>query len=314
MKVGGGVAKKRKRGAMAVYEILFDVSEGPKDGKPLVWKFKGTNFSVNEWNDYLADDQDTPGGWGPDVRPTSKRAYGRLRADINSASSGQTDEARRVEIFGTNVRSLSSVSVNAGGTGYSVGDILGIDGTGGVVSLLAGPATLRVAAVSSGVVVSVTVNAKGSYSTDPTTVVGNASTGGGTGATFDLTFADDAELKADQISFLDERMTQALAADTLIQANGEDTNWGTGDLMEFGVLLADLSANEIDQMFMTKLKATPPLIPQDAESARSERILYESPVFTPARVARWRDPSDRVPVNRNQTPFLYSDNSWHELV
>lgn len=126
--------------------------------------------------------------------------------------------------------------------------------------------------------------------------------------------AGDADEVAGQLAANLDRMNKAGEIRTKIAADGEDTNWGFGDLRTFGVLLADLSANEVRQLFMTKLKATHPLVSQEAESARSERILYDPPVFPAARVARWRDGSDLVDVNRSQTPFLYSDTSWHETV
>lgn len=77
---------------------------------------------------------------------------------------------------------LASAAVAAGGTGYTVGDILTIDG-----GTFSRPATVRVATAPAGVVGTVTVEDWGDYTTAP----GNpASTTGGTGSgcTLNLTF------------------------------------------------------------------------------------------------------------------------------
>ncbi len=87
-------------------------------------------------------------------------------------------------------RSLATAAVNAGGTGYVVGDMLSISETGGVVEEGLS-ASVEVTAVSSGVVTAVKVYHGGAYSTDPTTTTANATSGGtGSGCTLDITFAD----------------------------------------------------------------------------------------------------------------------------
>lgn len=84
-------------------------------------------------------------------------------------------------------RYLESVAVNAGGTGYVVGDILGIDGTGATSTIVA---QVEVTSVSGGVVDGVRVYRSGAYTVDPTTTTGNTTTGGtGSGCTVDLTMA-----------------------------------------------------------------------------------------------------------------------------
>lgn len=77
---------------------------------------------------------------------------------------------------------LASAAVAAGGTGYTVGDILTIDG-----GTFSRPATVRVATAPSGVVGTVTVEDWGDYTTAPSNP---ASTTGGTGSgcTLNLTF------------------------------------------------------------------------------------------------------------------------------
>ena len=77
---------------------------------------------------------------------------------------------------------VTSVAINAGGTGYVVGDILTVAGGTSTHT-----ATLRVTSVSSGVIDGVQVEEAGAYTVDPTTTA-NAVTGGtGSGATMDLT-------------------------------------------------------------------------------------------------------------------------------
>lgn len=85
-------------------------------------------------------------------------------------------------------RHMATIAVNAGGTGYVVGDVLSIDNTG---STRTHDATIEVLAVGgSGEVTSARIATGGAYTVDPTTTTANAAGGGtGTGATFDLTFA-----------------------------------------------------------------------------------------------------------------------------
>lgn len=82
-------------------------------------------------------------------------------------------------------KELTAAAVNAGGTGYAVDDVLTIAGgslwTGGAA------ASVRVTAVSSGVITAVEVVHSGEYSADPTTTANSVSGGSGSGATLDLT-------------------------------------------------------------------------------------------------------------------------------
>src|SRR5262252_4320875 len=78
----------------------------------------------------------------------------------------------------------TTAAVASGGTGYAVGDNIRLDGGAGV------PCTLAVAAVSGGAVTSVTVFIGGSYVVAPANPVAQVSTtGGGSGAAFNLTLA-----------------------------------------------------------------------------------------------------------------------------
>lgn len=78
-----------------------------------------------------------------------------------------------------------AAAVNAGGTGYVVGDVLTV--AGGTKTRAIFDATIEVTSVSSGVITAARVVNAGSFSVNPTTTA-NAVTGGtGTGATFNLT-------------------------------------------------------------------------------------------------------------------------------
>lgn len=82
---------------------------------------------------------------------------------------------------------VSSAAVAAGGSGYNVNDTI----------TLTGGAVLTVASVTTGAVTGVTVTTPGSYTSVPTNPVAQASTsGGGTNATFNLSFATGLTLTA----------------------------------------------------------------------------------------------------------------------
>jgi len=90
-----------------------------------------------------------------------------------------------VETFLTN-RALESVVIAAGGTGYTVGDVLTV--AGGTLTGLGYAAQLTVTSVAAGVIDGVRISQSGSYTADPTSP--NAATGGtGSSATFTLTMA-----------------------------------------------------------------------------------------------------------------------------
>lgn len=86
-------------------------------------------------------------------------------------------------------RNLTAVAVNNGGSGHAVGDIIDITATGSTSTEVA---RLEVTSVSAGVIDGIRVYRGGAYTVDPSTTTGNAqsaTTGSGTGATFDLTFS-----------------------------------------------------------------------------------------------------------------------------
>lgn len=88
-------------------------------------------------------------------------------------------------ILAATSNSVSAATINAGGTGYTVGDILTVAGGTATVT-----AQIEVTSVASGVIDGIRIHNAGSYTADPTTTA-NAVTGGtGSSATIDLTMAD----------------------------------------------------------------------------------------------------------------------------
>lgn len=85
-------------------------------------------------------------------------------------------------------RHLDSIAINAAGTGYVAGEVLGIDGTGATSTHVAQIEVVTVG--GSGEITAARIYRGGAYTIDPTTTTGNSASGGsGSGATFDLTFA-----------------------------------------------------------------------------------------------------------------------------
>lgn len=85
----------------------------------------------------------------------------------------------------------TAVAIASGGSGYAVGDSINLTGGAGV------PTVLQVTAVGGGgTVTGVSIFLSGSYSTSPTNPVAQgASSGGGTGATFNLTLSSAVDRK-----------------------------------------------------------------------------------------------------------------------
>jgi hypothetical protein len=98
---------------------------------------------------------------------------------------------------------VSAASVAAGGSGYAVGNTI----------TLTGGAVLTVSSVSSGAVTGVTVTTPGSYSAIPANpVVQTATSGSGSGATFNLTFATGLTLTAMYTGSNGNNLTYAIGA------------------------------------------------------------------------------------------------------
>lgn len=165
--------------------------------------------------------------WGPvnspviaSGLPDATRLFGPMQArkfDLNTAVfaaalQGGAANLRLVRVTdGTDVAAsaavrqtgVSSAAVAAGGSGYAVGNTI----------TLAGGAVLTVSSVSSGAVTGVTVSAPGSYAASPSNPVSQAATSGsGTGATFNLTFAAGLTLTAMYTGSNGNNLTYTLGA------------------------------------------------------------------------------------------------------
>jgi len=84
------------------------------------------------------------------------------------------------------VDGVVSAAINAGGTGYSAGDVLTV--AGGTATRAA---TIRVTSVNTGVIDGIEVIDPGEYSADPSTTANAVTGGGGSSATLDLTMGSD---------------------------------------------------------------------------------------------------------------------------
>lgn len=94
------------------------------------------------------------------------------------------DLLRKLVLFATG-QSVVTAAISAGGTGYTVGDVL--TAVGGTSTW---PATFRVTTVSSGVITGLVIQTGGAYTSNPSSPV--STTGGtGTGATVTVTFASN---------------------------------------------------------------------------------------------------------------------------
>jgi hypothetical protein len=101
---------------------------------------------------------------------------------------GQTIQGSSV-LTGTIITALGSgtvlsTSIASGGTGYSVNDVITVQG--GIYGTT--PATYTVSSVASGVVTGLTATNAGNYTSNPTNPVSTISNGAGTGLTLNLTF------------------------------------------------------------------------------------------------------------------------------
>lgn len=114
-------------------------------------------------------------------------------------TSGYRDLLAKLVEFATN-DNVQSVAVNAGGSGYVVGDILTISGGTSTVA-----AQVEVLAVSSGAVTEAIVINGGAYTADPTLSGASTTGGSGSGCTLDITMQVAAwatERYAEQISVI----------------------------------------------------------------------------------------------------------------
>lgn len=130
-------------------------------------------------------------------------------------------------------RHLDTLAVNAGGTLHAAGDVIDITATGATSTEVA---KIEVVTVDGGgAILTARIYRGGVYTVDPTTTTGNAqsaTTGSGTGATFDLTFDATGWTQL-------TRQSEAVAAAPTITAGGTGyTNGSTDVLTVVGGVLA----------------------------------------------------------------------------
>ena len=98
--------------------------------------------------------------------------------DLNSS------DKFNVNSFEKSLALLGGYSINSGGSGYTVGDILTVDGGTGT------PIQFRVSIESAGVITQALLVRTGEYTVAPSLVAATVSGGTGSGATFDLTLVN----------------------------------------------------------------------------------------------------------------------------
>tara|TARA_R110000851_G_scaffold120002_1_gene248075 strand:- start:16606 stop:18237 length:1632 start_codon:yes stop_codon:yes gene_type:complete len=129
-------------------------------------------------------------------------------------------------------RHLATVAINAGGTGHAIGDIIDITATGSTSTHLC---KIEVVTLAGSAIATARVYRGGAYTVDPTTTTANAqsaSTGAGTGATFDLTFAATGWTQLQRNSELDT--ADSIAAAGTGYSIGDDLTLIGGVLAEGG--------------------------------------------------------------------------------
>lgn len=118
------------------------------------------------------------------VTPTSPVATTASASGVNLQLSTTYVETAwdTIDIFDLSV--AASAVVSAGGTGYSVSDVLNVEGGTGVTA----QAQFTVSTVSGGVVTGITLTTAGKYYTTPSNPAATTSGGGGTGCTLTVTW------------------------------------------------------------------------------------------------------------------------------
>lgn len=144
--------------------------------------------------------------------------------NIGTATSYTTLLDQLVQVMTS--RHLQTIAINAAGTGYVAGNILGITNTGSTNTHVAQIEVLTIG--GGGSIATARIYTGGAYTVDPTTVVANAATGGaGAGATFNISFADT--------GWVQQRRTK-VAASAVIGAGGTGYSIGNVLTLQGGVL------------------------------------------------------------------------------
>ena len=189
---------------------------------------------------------------------------------------------RSKNVSGSNRRHIGSVAIDGGGTGYAVNDILTAAGGTGPRS-----ATFRVTGQAAGVINAVELVDPGEYRELPT-LAANAVTGGsGSGATLDLTQADEGSYEA-----LMGQMVTGLNASPDIDNAAVDFSEGGAGARELTVASAGDSIGDATVEFECRQNGTPfdPLVGTITdEGAAGAALTVEIPAspLAPPRVSTY---------------------------
>lgn len=162
---------------------------------------------------------------------------------------------------------VATVAVNAGGTGYVVGDVLTVAGGTSTYA-----ATLLVTSVAAGVIDGVRVQNGGAYTADPTLTANTATGGTGTGASFDLTMSGTGWT-------VDRRRYRAARA--TITAGG--TNYAAGQFLTVSGGTADQAA--VFRIASVSGGAVTSVVPVDPDNTASDTEATGKYTVTPANPA-----------------------------
>lgn len=131
---------------------------------------------------------------------------------VTGTATDYKDLLNKVRLIATG-NGCTAVAINAGGTGYTAGDVLTV--SGGTFSYAA---KLRVTSVGSGIITGVVVEEGGAYTANPSNPV-SVTGGTGSGATFNLTFVSNGWT---------QRVWNQQAVSATVAAGG--TGWTTGQV------------------------------------------------------------------------------------
>lgn len=108
----------------------------------------------------------------------------------------------------------------------------------------------------------------------------------------------------------DEKTNAGLFRDRILASGGYDTTWRFGELSLFAIAAADLDHDEVSEALELDWDDTLPdnEIVNSNHDVRRRRLRVPYFNLAPAAlVARWRDPTDIVHVNRVAAPLTFSD-------
>jgi hypothetical protein len=106
---------------------------------------------------------------------------------------------------------------------------------------------------------------------------------------------------ADALAKSSRIIADALYHKELAGSLGLDSNWGQGDLIHCGTALIDMTEEQERSIAEPKRDAD-----GQAINERVWLVNYEAKAL-PSTVNKWRDPGDRVVLDRSMTPWTWSE-------